>query len=131
MITDKIPASIALEELCSKLRNAYDEVKPKGKNSLSLDYSRTKIIISKKKKGYDVSPSVPSYIYWVILAILVIVQIIIKNPFTGNPHYTVSQIGGFVGFAIVPAFFLYWVIAEVFVASKKKVIQAFCDSLHF
>ena len=131
MITDKIPASITIEELCEKLSKTYDSVKRKGKNSLSVVYSRTKIIISKKKKGYDVSPDVPPYLYPIILAIVIIVQIIIKNPFTGNPDYAVAQMGGYVGVGLVYAFFLYWIIAEVFGASKKKTIQAFCDSLHF
>ena len=129
MITDKISASLSINELRNLLEKTYGDVKSDGKESLTLNYSGTKVVISKKKKGYDVSANVPFLFFWLIAVIIFIVQIVLKNPIGETTDYLIGQITGYIVISLVFAVIIYWVLAEIYVATKKRTIRDFCDSL--
>jgi len=131
MITDKISANISVEELKNELIKSYEDVKQKGKKSLLLTYNGTKVIISKQKKGYDVSPNVPGYVFWVIFLVYVIFFFCINNvDFSAiNWDNGPGLVGELVGEGLVVSIILYWIFAEIYVKTKKQTIKDFCDSL--
>lgn len=131
MITDKISTNISVEDLRNELSNTYDNVKPKGRKSLTLNYNGTKIIISKQKKGFDVSPNIPGYVFWIFFLLVVILYFLFSNinwdainEDNGSSLVFDPAVRGFVFGGI-----LYWIFAEVYVMTKKKEIKDFCDSL--
>ena len=131
MITDKISTSISVDELKNELVKTYEDVKQKGKKSLTLNYNGTKMIISKQKKGYDVSPNVPGYVFWVIFLIYLIFFFYMnKVDFSAiNWDNGPGFVGGLIGTGLIIAIILYWIFAEVYVKTKKQTIKEFCDSL--
>jgi hypothetical protein len=131
MITDKISTNISVEDLRNELSNTYDNVKPKGRKSLTLNYNGTKIIISKQKKGFDVSPNIPGYVFWIFFLLVVILYFLFSNINRDAinednwPSLVIDPaVRGFVFGGI-----LYWIFAEVYIMTKKKIIKDFCDSL--
>lgn len=131
MITDKISTNISVEDLRNELSNTYDNVKPKGRKSLTLNYNGTKIIISKQKKGFDVSPNIPGYVFWIFFLLVVILYFLFSNinwdaiNEDNWPSLVIDPaVRGFVFGGI-----LYWIFAEVYIMTKKKIIKDFCDSL--
>ena len=129
MITNKIPAEMPIDALCKIVSKIDDKVRLKGRNTLVLNYSDTKILVLKKKKGYDVSPDVPIAWLWIMAILLFVIQIIIKNPFGNGVDYIVSAFTGYAITSLVFAVIIYWVCAEIYVASKKKLLNEFVDSL--
>ena len=132
MITDKIPTNISIEELRKVLCKTYDDVKPKGKKSLLLDYYGTKVLISKQKKGYDVSPNIPGYVFGLFFLLVVTIFFCINNVNLDNVNsdnwpdlISPPAIRGLVFGGI-----LYWISAEIYVALKKGKIKEFIDSLN-
>ncbi len=131
MITDKISTNISVENLRNELSNTYDNVKPKGRKSLTLNYNGTKIIISKQKKGFDVSPNISGYVFWIFFLLVVILYFLFSNINRDAinednwPSLVIDPaVRGFVFGGI-----LYWIFAEVYIMTKKKIIKDFCDSL--
>lgn len=131
MITDTISANISIEELRNELGKIYENVKPKGKNSLILDYNGTKIVISKQNKGYDVSPNIPRYVFlfFFFLALFLFSFMNKVDIDAINWDNGPGLVGELVVKGLVVGGILYWIFAEIYVASKKGTIMKFCDSL--
>ena len=131
MITDKISTNISVEELKNELAPNYEDVKQKGKQSLSLTYNGTKLLISKKKKGYDVSPNVPGYPFLLFFLIIVVLHFCFSSinwDAVNEDNWSALVIDPAVR-GLVFGGILYWIFAEVYVRTKKKAIRNFCDSL--
>lgn len=131
MITDKISANISLEKLRCELGKTYEDVKQKSEKSLVLNYNGTKVIISKKKKGYYVSPNIPGYAFWIFFFCYIIIFLLSsKVNFSAiNWDNGPAFVGRLVGSGLCVGGILYWIFAEIYVASKKRKIREFCNSL--
>lgn len=131
MITDKF-SNISIEDLKKKLSKTYDDVKQKGGKTLILNYYGTKVEISKQKKGYDVSPNIPGYVFWLFFLLVVIIFFCINNP-----NWSAVNSDNWPNLIIPPTLWglflgggLYWIFAEIYVALKKGKIKEFIDSLN-
>ena len=131
MITDKISTNISFEDLRKELSKTHSDVKLKGKKSLTLNYNGTKVVISKQKKGYDVSPNVPGYVFLIFFLLVVALYFCFNNIDFGAvnednwPSIVINPlVKGFVFGGI-----LYWIFAEIYVKIKKQTIKEFCDSI--
>lgn len=131
MITEKISPTKSLDELVMELGKTY-EVKRLDKKSLLINHNGTKIIISKKKKGYDVSPNIPGYAFWIFFILVALVSFLLNiGTFEGINE------DNWTDFVIVPAVqglifgsILYWIFAEIYLATKKSNIKDFVNSLN-
>ena len=132
MITDKISTNISVQDLRNELSKTYEDVNPKGSKSLTLNYNGTKIIISKQKKGYDVSPDVPGYAFWIFFFLVVIIFFCINgvNLDNVNSDNWPELIFPPVIRGLVFGGILYWIFAEIHVVLKKGKIIQFIDSLN-
>ena len=131
MITDKISTNISIQDLRNELSKTYDDVKPKGRKSLTLNYKGTMVVISKQKKGYDVSPDVPGYAFWIFFLLIVVLYFCFTNI-----NFDAVNEDNWPSLVINPAVrglvfggILYWIFAEFYVAAKKGNIKDFCESL--
>ena len=132
MITDRITTNISVDELRKELCKTYNNVKIISKGSLLLDYFGTKVIISKQKKGYDVSPNIPGYVFWLFFLLVVIIFFCINNVNLDNINSDnwpdlifPPAISGLVFGGI-----LYWIFADIYVVLKKGKIVKFINSLN-
>lgn len=117
-----------VKELCKELAKTYDGVRQTDLRSLVWDYSGSKLRITKKKKGYDVSADVPILLFW-MLTICFFVISMINFSFEGNTAYAIGSVLGIVIGTLLWSAFIYWIYAEFYVASKKRIIREFCNSL--
>lgn len=125
MIIDAIPQEKTVEQLTTELSEKYENVKQKGKNTISLIFEGNKLNIVKKKKGFDVSPDVPGYMFFIFYTICFILFISSMN--LGQEEIS-SIIGYGLGSALLPAFIVYWIFAEIYAKTKKKKVENFCKS---
>ena len=125
MIIDKISPNVHIFQLKNELSNYYENVCLKNMNCLQLDYKNLKLNIVRKKNGYDVSPDIPGYMFFVIYGALFVLYIVFAI-------FSSAFFSGIVG-VIIPgllvAFIVYWIYAEIYSSNRAYIVKQFVDSL--
>ena len=74
----------------------------------------------------------PGYLFWVLWLVLSVLFIFVRGGLAADgasADGTVAFISSCIGVALVPAFILYWIFAEVYSAMKKKELSRFCNEV--
>ena len=107
------------------------EVKPVDDRKFLVKYCGQNYVVAKGKEGYRASVDIPGYLFWVLLLLMFLVIFFVRggSSIGSTGDSLVSFISFSLGAALVPAFVLYWIIAEIISASKKKGLKEYCDKV--
>lgn len=94
-------------------------------NCLQLNYQNQKLNIVRKKNGYDVSPDIPGYMFFVIYGALFVLYIV----FAIFSSVFFSRIVGVIIPGLLVAFIVYWIYAEIYSSNRAYIVKQFVDSL--
>ena len=125
-------SSMSMDEVQKRLEIPGAEVCQAGGRKCLVKYGGGHFVVSREKDGYRASVDIPGYLFWVLLVLCFIVIFYLRGGFDilqSSSESIVSLVGVCLGGALIPSFVLYWIIAEVYSASKKHILMDFCNKV--
>ena len=119
MKTDKIPVSLSMEELYDKLSKNYDDVKLIKGKIIVLNYSGTKLNITKNPDGYNTKAAIPLSLM-ILLGVVAGIMVVATQSLGVVPQFVISMV------VIAVAGLL---IDGLYNKAKERVLRDFCNNL--